>query len=148
VLSWANGGHPPALLRHEGETAELDLTGPLLGILPGATYGHGERVLSVGDCLALFSDGLTEAHAPDGSLWGSDGVAGALATADGTVSERAARVLDAANAFRGGAASGDDVTLLLAAVRVAPSWEELSGPGPPLHAADACGSVAPEPRMR
>jgi serine phosphatase RsbU (regulator of sigma subunit) len=148
ALSWANGGHPPALLRRDGETTELEPTGPILGVLPGATYEHGEGVLSVGDCLAIFSDGLTEAHAPDGSLWGGDGVAGALSTPDGTVSDRAARVLDAANAFRGGAASGDDITLLLADVRVAPSWQASAGPGPPLRAAHAGGSITSVPRMR
>lgn len=115
-LSWANGGHPPPLLRQGALTRELEPTGPLLGILPEAIYGHGECTLTVGDRLAIFSDGVTETQDPAGHLWGADGVACALATEGPRSTERVTRILDGAAEFRGGSATQDDVTLLLVEV--------------------------------
>jgi serine phosphatase RsbU (regulator of sigma subunit) len=126
VLSWANGGHPPALLRQAPLTRELEPTGPILGILPEAIYGQGEWTLRAGDRVAIFSDGLTEAPGATGQLWGADGIARILSTDGVGSTERAARILEDVSAFRGGAAAQDDVTLLLVEVlQEPPSPESL-----------------------
>lgn len=62
-LTWANGGHPPGLLRRSDGTIErLDVTGALLGALDGAEYGGESTSIGKGDTVLLFTDGVTEAR--------------------------------------------------------------------------------------
>ncbi|MCW2542969.1 MAG: hypothetical protein JWM40_521 [Frankiales bacterium] len=60
-LRWANAGHPPPVLLHEGR-AELLETPPdlMLGVEPGTVRGQHVRVLTSGDQLLLYTDGLVE----------------------------------------------------------------------------------------
>jgi sigma-B regulation protein RsbU (phosphoserine phosphatase) len=117
VLSWANGGHPPALLWRDGDVPqELEPTGTILGIIPGLVFGECEAEMPVGSRLAVFSDGLTEARDPGGQLWGSDGIARVLAAPDLTPTERVGRILEEAARFRDGAAPEDDLTVIIAHV--------------------------------
>ncbi|HEY0516497.1 MAG TPA: GAF domain-containing SpoIIE family protein phosphatase [Solirubrobacteraceae bacterium] len=61
----ASAGHPPALVsRADGSCAEFGSGGTLLGVFPDARVGESETILSPGDGLALYTDGLSEAHAP------------------------------------------------------------------------------------
>jgi phosphoserine phosphatase RsbU/P len=79
TLTVAAAGHPPALVsRAGGATEELGTGGTLLGIFPDARIGEDETVLRVGDSLALYTDGLAEAHAPS-RLLTSEEMLGALA---------------------------------------------------------------------
>jgi serine phosphatase RsbU (regulator of sigma subunit)/HAMP domain-containing protein len=62
-LSWANGGHPPGLIRRRnGEVEQLSTTGPLLGAALDANYDEMKTTLCAGDSLVLFTDGVTEAR--------------------------------------------------------------------------------------
>jgi serine phosphatase RsbU (regulator of sigma subunit) len=62
----AAAGHPPALLsRAGGGTQELGDGGTLLGIFPDARIAETSAVLFAGDSLALYTDGLSEAQAPN-----------------------------------------------------------------------------------
>jgi serine phosphatase RsbU (regulator of sigma subunit) len=64
-LTLAAAGHPAALLtRADGEVSELGPNGTLLGIFPDPTIEEVSTTLSPGDSLALYTDGLAEAHAP------------------------------------------------------------------------------------
>jgi serine phosphatase RsbU (regulator of sigma subunit) len=64
-LELAVAGHPAALItRADGEVAELGASGTLLGIFPDPTIEQVSTTLAPGDSLALYTDGLTEAHAP------------------------------------------------------------------------------------
>ncbi len=64
VLTYADGGHPPALLRRVDtrRTERLGATGPLLGAVPHAEYGELEVGLRAGDMVLLYTDGVTEAR--------------------------------------------------------------------------------------
>jgi serine phosphatase RsbU (regulator of sigma subunit) len=65
ALTVAAAGHPAALVtRAAGTTEELGTGGTLLGIFPDARVGEASTMLGVGDSLALYTDGLSEAHAP------------------------------------------------------------------------------------
>jgi sigma-B regulation protein RsbU (phosphoserine phosphatase) len=59
-FSFSNGGHEfPILASHEtGQTIDLTVGGPFLGIFPRARYNRGEIYLASGDQLTLFTDGL------------------------------------------------------------------------------------------
>jgi hypothetical protein len=64
-LTLAVAGHPSALLvRGDGEVAEVGGSGTLLGIFPEPVIEEVSATLSPGDALVLYTDGLTEAHAP------------------------------------------------------------------------------------
>ncbi|GAA3132709.1 SpoIIE family protein phosphatase [Streptomyces echinatus] len=74
----ASGGHPPALvLRADGTADYLPTPGGLLvGVLPEARFTTAATVLSPGDTLLLYTDGLTEARTGKDrtSLYGDDGL--------------------------------------------------------------------------
>ena len=62
-MTYCNAGHPPALLvREDGTIERLISGGMLLGPSPNATYAIGLARLAPGDCLVLYSDGITEAR--------------------------------------------------------------------------------------
>jgi len=61
----ALAGHPAALIaRSDGDAGELGGSGKLLGVFPDADIEEAFTVMGPGDALALYTDGLTEAHAP------------------------------------------------------------------------------------
>ncbi|WP_245824450.1 PP2C family protein-serine/threonine phosphatase [Pseudoruegeria aquimaris] len=78
VLNLATGqgrmvqaGHPAPLLRRAGgELAFLGEGGLPVGLIPGAQFTGFDFDLTPGDRLLLYSDGVTEAAAPDGALFG------------------------------------------------------------------------------
>ena len=74
ALSYASAGHnPPLLVRAAGGIEELGCTGPVLSVFEDAPYRLSEAiVLQSGDALALYTDGIYEAHAVDGSMYGEE----------------------------------------------------------------------------
>jgi serine phosphatase RsbU (regulator of sigma subunit)/predicted ester cyclase len=71
TLSYANAGHDlPYLHRGRGEAEELRARGMPLGIMPGMSYEEDEIVLGEGDAALFYSDGLVEAHDPEGEMFG------------------------------------------------------------------------------
>jgi phosphoserine phosphatase RsbU/P len=72
LVSFCNAGHNPPYIVGANGVAALD--GPRskpLGIRPTFVYETGTRKLGRGDCLFLFTDGITEAMDPAGD-WFSD----------------------------------------------------------------------------
>lgn len=79
-LAWINCGHPPPLLLRDGHVLPHILDRPAqlplgLGFYRDAPpVQHHER-LQPGDRILMYSDGVTEARAPDGSLFGEERLA-------------------------------------------------------------------------
>ncbi len=73
-LRYASAGHPPSLyLQHQSRSLRrLQATGMLLGMFADAEWHAEEQTLQVepGDRLLLTTDGLMEARAADGSMFG------------------------------------------------------------------------------
>src|SRR5437867_3732101 len=68
---YANCGHPPALLLRAGNEIErLDSTSSVLGLSRAWECGVGERRLSPGDILVLYTDGVTESLNDEGEEFG------------------------------------------------------------------------------
>ncbi len=67
---YANAGHDLPYLCREGSAYELRATGMPLGLMPGMRYEEKEIVLQAGDTALLYSDGLVEAHDPEGEMFG------------------------------------------------------------------------------
>ncbi len=60
-LTFARGGHPPALLlRQDGSVEQFEPEGPLLGVFETPTFEEQRSELRPGDALLLFTDGLIE----------------------------------------------------------------------------------------
>jgi len=60
-MRYAGAGHPPALLRREGEICELRSTGLPLGLREDERQESDDVDLRGSDLLVLYTDGLTEA---------------------------------------------------------------------------------------
>jgi serine phosphatase RsbU (regulator of sigma subunit) len=69
-LSYANAGHDLPYLHHSGGAEELRARGMPLGLMPGMPYEEKEVALGAGDGALFCSDGLVEAHNPEGEMFG------------------------------------------------------------------------------
>ena len=70
-LEWTCAGHPrPLLLRGRKVVAELDCDAILPFGLGTGTPAVNSCDLEPGDAVVLYTDGVTDAHAPDGELFG------------------------------------------------------------------------------
>jgi serine phosphatase RsbU (regulator of sigma subunit)/pSer/pThr/pTyr-binding forkhead associated (FHA) protein len=86
-VTFVNAGHPPPLVyRHAGrkfqEPVTRSLSGLPLGDSKGVVYPFCSITLEPGDCVLLFTDGVTEAKNRDGTDFKMAGVRSALR--DGT----------------------------------------------------------------
>jgi serine phosphatase RsbU (regulator of sigma subunit) len=70
VLKYANAGHDLPYLWRAGDADELRATGILLGLMPGMGYEEKEITLQAGEAALFYSDGLAEAHDPQGEMFG------------------------------------------------------------------------------
>ncbi len=70
TLRFANAGHNLPYVGNEGETVELMARGMPLGLLPDMKYEERAATLGPGTSLLLHSDGLAEAHNPEGEMFG------------------------------------------------------------------------------
>jgi serine phosphatase RsbU (regulator of sigma subunit) len=70
-LLYANAGHDlPYLRRRSGDAEELRARGMPLGLMPGMEYEEKETILEAGEAALFYSDGLVEAHDPEGEMFG------------------------------------------------------------------------------
>jgi sigma-B regulation protein RsbU (phosphoserine phosphatase) len=69
-LSYINAGHnPPYIVSQEGEIkAKLKSTGPAVGMFPGVDFQIEYNKIEPGDTLFAYTDGVTEARAPNGDF--------------------------------------------------------------------------------
>jgi serine phosphatase RsbU (regulator of sigma subunit) len=69
-LTYANAGHDLPYLWRGGDCEELRARGMPLGLMPGMSYEEKETLLQAGEAALLYSDGLVEAHGPEGEMFG------------------------------------------------------------------------------
>jgi serine phosphatase RsbU (regulator of sigma subunit) len=69
-LRHANAGHNLPCRRHNGQADELRARGMPLGLMPGMSYEEKEIELEKGESILFYSDGLVEAHDPEGEMFG------------------------------------------------------------------------------
>ena len=107
----ASGGHPrPLVARRAGGAQPVDVTGPLVGIDEDVHFEASFLHLEVGDVMVLYTDGLTDAAAPQ-RIVGEDELARLLGAYPG---ESAQDVADRLQAFASGSGQPrDDVALVV-----------------------------------
>lgn len=119
VLRYINAGHlPPLLVRYENggshRIVRLDRGGPVLGLLPGATYQQALEPVLPGDLLVVFSDGILEATDAQEAEFGEEGIVAVVEKHwNGAPAEICAAVLEAVRLFLGKELPHDDQTLLV-----------------------------------
>ena len=69
TLRYANAGHDLPYLWHGCDCEELRARGMPLGLMPGMSYEEKEMVLDTGEGVLFYSDGLVEAHNPEGEMF-------------------------------------------------------------------------------
>jgi sigma-B regulation protein RsbU (phosphoserine phosphatase) len=116
VLDYVNAGHCPPILKHSEKPAEVVVASrPVLGLV--ARQGtHSERIpLHSGDCLMLYTDGITEANNAAGEEFGDDRLSSIISSPEDLQGQHA-KVLQAVSKHSGGRLA-DDATLVLLGVR-------------------------------
>jgi serine phosphatase RsbU (regulator of sigma subunit) len=119
VVRYTNAGHPPPLVWRAGmnEFEELSTEDPLLGIDPMSVYHERTLVVSHGDVIALYTDGLPDASNAAGERYGVNrlketvhGEAGL--TSSGIVDA----IIESVLAFAGVEPIRDDISVLVCKV--------------------------------
>jgi sigma-B regulation protein RsbU (phosphoserine phosphatase) len=121
-IRYASAGHEPPLLREvDGRVRALAAeNGAAIGIETAVEYRLYEGSLAPGDALVLFTDGVTEAEGPGGTLWGIDRLTGLIGnTRDSSPGVLVKNIVDAVASHSGGFHATDDLTVL--AVRFNPA---------------------------
>jgi len=115
-LDYCNAGHnPPILRRRDGTLEWLREGGPVLGVLPTAPYAAGSVELRSGDCLVLYTDGITEAYNAADEEFGEERLIRALDQPAGVAEESRQRIMVAVTEFSNGNFH-DDATMMIASV--------------------------------
>jgi sigma-B regulation protein RsbU (phosphoserine phosphatase) len=113
-LEFCNAGHN-APYRLNGKTVETieGAKGIILGVRPDAVYGTGRLTLAPGDCVYLFTDGVTEAADPQDDLFSEQRLEAVLRAGVGlSAADIVKSVAAAVRDFVGPALPSDDITML------------------------------------
>ncbi len=115
-LALACGGHPPpVVIDADGLARELACAGTLLGVIEDPRIAGDAIDLEPGDTLALYTDGLTEAGAPEVTLTTSE-VAALLAEVRGETAAQTAEGCLSSAIAAGAGETRDDIAVLVVQV--------------------------------
>lgn len=113
-LEYVSGGHNPTLLAVGDEIRELSSSGPVVGIVPGATFRSHRVELPPGSTLVLYTDGVTELNDELGEEFGCDRLAAVVLESHGQdLRWLVERVHDRMVAFARSHRFDDDSTLVV-----------------------------------
>lgn len=117
AVEYVCAGHNDLMIyRAAGDRVErVPSDGTILGFMPDVAYESRALRLHPGDCLLLYTDGITEATDRAGQMFGEERLAAVLAQL--APNRSAQRVVDGLATelenWRGGAANDDDVTAVV-----------------------------------
>ena len=114
-VRYVNGGHnAPMLIPSTGGVGELPEGGPLIGLLPGASFPQGVARLAPGDLLFFYTDGVTDCENERDETFGLERLRTWAVRQCGRTPDEARRDLIAElQAFSGKRRHPDDLTFLL-----------------------------------
>lgn len=114
-VTLAGGGHPSALaLRADGTVQAISTAGgQLIGMLPSPQFVQTTARLFPGECLLLYTDGLTEARTSDGRMLDEDGLTRHLAATAPRTADQLLHSVEALLACLGEGVTDDTALLAL-----------------------------------
>jgi serine phosphatase RsbU (regulator of sigma subunit) len=114
-MEFINAGHPsPVLLRRGEASRPFAASSTPVGLIRGEVFDAASAQFEPGDTVVLFSDGVTEAMALDGELFGTARLSETLTVKQPhELADLQKAILDAIANFTRGASQHDDITLLL-----------------------------------
>jgi phosphoserine phosphatase RsbU/P len=116
ICLYVNAGHPRPILYHaESRDSEmLESTGTIIGPFPEQTFRRESAVLSKGDVMLLYSDGLLEAMDSEGTQYGEKRLAEDLGALHSRSAEEIAHaIVERVQKFSGRAGYQDDKTIVV-----------------------------------
>jgi serine phosphatase RsbU (regulator of sigma subunit) len=112
-MSYANAGHNLPCCRREDAASELVARGMPLGLMPGMSYEEKGTVLGPGEGVLFYTDGLIEAHNPQGEMFGTPRLRTLLSQRSEVGRGLSTTLLEELERFTGeGWEQEDDITLL------------------------------------
>jgi sigma-B regulation protein RsbU (phosphoserine phosphatase) len=115
-LEIVNGGHTlPVLLRKsQPPTWAVPALNPALGFLPGTRFERKELLLTEGDTVVLYTDGVSEAFNQQRERYGNERLLKNLTASNGAAASGiVARLLEDVRTFSDGAPQSDDIAVLV-----------------------------------
>jgi serine phosphatase RsbU (regulator of sigma subunit)/predicted ester cyclase len=112
-LRYANAGHNLPCCRHQHAATDLNARGMPLGLMPGMSYEENETALVAGEGVFFYTDGLVEAHNPQGEMFGTPRLRSLLSEHPMGGTDLSAILMEELERFTGeGWEQEDDITLL------------------------------------
>jgi serine phosphatase RsbU (regulator of sigma subunit) len=112
-LSYANAGHDLPYVRRGDDCEELRARGMPLGLMAGMGYEEKEITLQATEAALFYSDGLVEAHGPQGEMFGFPKLRALVAEHDEEERPLGDFLMEELSSFVGeGWEQEDDITLL------------------------------------
>ncbi|HSJ85281.1 MAG TPA: SpoIIE family protein phosphatase [Acidimicrobiia bacterium] len=112
-LVFANAGHNLPYVRTADGVIELRATGMPLGLMPAMPYDEKRYSMASGEVMVLTSDGITEAHDPDGEMYGFSRLMSRVARKPSNGDMVAAVVRDLEEFTGADVEQEDDITLVV-----------------------------------
>ncbi len=119
TFHFCNAGHnPPYLYHHNDEYHLLEKGGLLLGMFPEMNYQIDSMKLNSGDCMFLYTDGVSEAMNDKDEEFGTERIEFILKKyKDKTAQELLDIFLSAIRGFTENVAQSDDITMVIIKVK-------------------------------
>ena len=112
-LTYANAGHSLPCCRRQDAATDLSARGMPLGLMPKMSYEAKETILGPGEGVLFYTDGLIEAHNPQGEMFGTPRLRKLLSHHLMGEADLSATLLEELYSFVGeGWEQEDDITLL------------------------------------
>lgn len=115
TLTYTIAGHNPplAIQYHKNEVMAFSKGGIALGAMPDIKLPEKQLILQPGDCLFLYTDGVTEAFNSQDQMYGEDRLIQVLQSTMGNSASEVVKIVEAdLAAFRGNTPLSDDTTFL------------------------------------
>ncbi|OUL22253.1 GAF domain-containing SpoIIE family protein phosphatase [Nostoc sp. 106C] len=113
IIDYVNGGHEPLfVISPEGVKATLKPTGPAVGMMPNMKFKVQQVQLEPGDILIGYTDGVTEARAPDNKLYTTERLLSLFQPPPASASQLLEWIKTNLFAYMDNAPQFDDITML------------------------------------
>ncbi|HRV91694.1 MAG TPA: SpoIIE family protein phosphatase [Anaerolineae bacterium] len=106
------GQEPPLILSSKGDIHRLDITNPVIGIIPGIKFNIREIWLHPGDTLLAYTDGITEAFNPEGQMFSEHRLEALLNKPIASAAALLELIAASVDTYMGSSNQSDDITMI------------------------------------